>query len=261
MADTPIVFNDGAAYERFMGVWSRLAGDVFLDWVAPAPGLRWADVGCGNGASTAMLLDRCAPASVEGIDPSPGQLAYARGRLAGRRARFEQGSAMALPFVDDSFDAAMMALVLFFVPEPAKGVAEMVRVVAQGGIVAAYAWDLAGGGFPIAMIHDEMRAAGIAVQLPPSAEASRLEAMRSLWADAGMREIELRRITVTRHFPDFATYWATSIASASMNAAMAAMSPDAAEALRRRVLARLPTDAAGGITVSATANAVKGLKA
>ena len=55
---------------------------------------------------------------------------------------------MALPFGDDSFDAAVMALVLFFVPEPAQGVAEMARVVRPGGLVAAYLWDFGGGGFP-----------------------------------------------------------------------------------------------------------------
>jgi SAM-dependent methyltransferase len=261
MASTPIVFNDGAAYERFMGIWSRLAGEVFLDWLAPAPGLRWADIGCGNGASTEMLLDRCAPVLVEGLDPSPGQLEYARVRLAGRPARLEQGSALALPYPDGGFDAAMMALALFFVPDPAKGVAEMVRVVAPGGIVAAYAWDLAGGGFPIAVIQDEMRAAGMEVPLPPSAEASRLETMQALWSEAGLREVALRSITVTRHFPDFDTFWRTSLDGPAMASAMVTLPREAAERLRLRVRARLPDEPGGGITLQATANAVKGLKA
>ena len=39
---------------------------------------------------------------------------------------------MALPFEADRFDAAVMALVIFFVPEPSKGLAEMVRVVRPG---------------------------------------------------------------------------------------------------------------------------------
>ncbi len=59
---------------------------------------------------------------------------------------------MALPFADGAFDAAVMALVIFFVPEPARGVAEMARVVASGGIVCAYAWDMPGGGFPYALL-------------------------------------------------------------------------------------------------------------
>src|SRR5947208_5637493 len=67
---------------------------------------------------------------------------------------------MALPFPAHRFDAAVMALVIFFVPEPAKGLAEMVRVVAPGGIVAAYAWDMMGGGYPGEPIRAELKALG-----------------------------------------------------------------------------------------------------
>ena len=69
MGTDPIRFTNGAAYERYMGTWSQLAGETFLDWLAPEPGLRWLDVGCGNGAFTEMLVERCAPLSVQGIDP------------------------------------------------------------------------------------------------------------------------------------------------------------------------------------------------
>jgi hypothetical protein len=40
MAEPQIRFDDGAIYERMMGIWSRLAGDVFLDWLKPGSGLR-----------------------------------------------------------------------------------------------------------------------------------------------------------------------------------------------------------------------------
>jgi len=139
MADAPIRFDDGAAYERMMGVWSRSAGEVFQDWVAPVPGLRWVDVGCGNGAFTALIAARCAPADLQGVDPSAGQLAYARTRPDRGMAQFSEGHAMALPLAEKSVDAATMALVIFFVPEPAKGVAELARVLAPGGLAAAYA--------------------------------------------------------------------------------------------------------------------------
>src|SRR4051812_14784000 len=99
-----IRFNDGAGYERYIGKWSQLAGDTFLDWIAPARGLRWLDVGCGNGAFTEMLMNRCAPLSVQGVDPSEAQIAFARARLASPVAQFETGDAMALPFPDDAFD-------------------------------------------------------------------------------------------------------------------------------------------------------------
>src|SRR5262249_39994989 len=81
MGETQIRFDDGAAYERMMGNWSQRAGSIFLDWLAAPLGLKWIDVGCGNGAFTELLVDRCAPVEVQGIDPSEGQLAFARKRL------------------------------------------------------------------------------------------------------------------------------------------------------------------------------------
>ena len=144
-----IRFDDAVAYERYMGKWSQLVGEAFLDWLAPPSGLRWLDVGCGNGAFTERIVERCAPLSVDGIDPSEEQLAYARSRPALHDAQFRPGDAMAPPFDDDAFDAAVMPLVIFFVPDPARGVAEMARVVRAGGIVTAYAWDMPGNGFSV----------------------------------------------------------------------------------------------------------------
>src|SRR4029079_8648100 len=97
MTQNPIRFDDGAAYEQMMGVWSGKAGAVFLDWLKPRGGLKWIDVGCGNGAFTELIVARTQPASVEGIDPSEGQLAYARKRAGLGTASFQTGDAMALP--------------------------------------------------------------------------------------------------------------------------------------------------------------------
>jgi SAM-dependent methyltransferase len=255
---TQISFKDGAAYERYMGKWSQLAGETFLDWLAPKSGLRWLDVGCGNGAFTEMLAERCAPVSVQGIDPSEEQLAYARTRPLSRVAEFRQGDAMALPFHDDTFDAAVMPLVIFFVPDPARGVAEMARVVCAGGIVAAYAWDMAGGGFPYEALQAEMRGLGVAVPMPPSPEASGIDAMRELWAGAGLDEVETLEITVQRTFNDFDDYWETVLGGPSVGPSLAAMASDDLALLKARMRTRMPADAAGRIAYSAWANAVKG---
>ena len=266
MAQQSVRFDDGAAYERGMGGWSRLAGEVFLDWLAPAPGLRWIDVGCGGGAFTELLVRRCAPADVRGIDPSEAQLDFARTRPGARGAEFLLGDAMALPFESDRFDAAVMALVIFFVPEPAQGVGEMARVVGPGGTVAAYAWDMAGGGFPFHPIQAELRASGITSPLPPIADASRLEVLRELWTGAGLEAIETREISVRRSFADFEEFWSTSTAMGSMRPALAAMAAGEAEQLKERVRSRLLTDASGDaawdasgrVTHQARANAIKG---
>ena len=259
MPDEIIRFDDGAGYERYMGKWSQLAGEVFLDWLAPKPGLRWLDVGCGNGAYTEMIVNRGAPSSVEGIDPFEGQLAFARARPAARLAKFQLGDAMAIPFNDDAFDAAVMPLVIFFVPVPAKGVAEMARVVRPGGAVTAYAWDMLGGGFPYDGLHLEMRALGVNVPRPPSSDASRLDAMKALWNGAGLKDVETREIEVKRTFDGFDDYWTTILRGPSVAAKLAAMSPESIELLKGRMRARLPADAAGRITYGARANAIKGI--
>ncbi len=253
-----IRFDDGAAYERYMGKWSQLAGETFLDWLAPKPGLRWLDVGCGNGAFTEMIVARCAPASIDGIDPSEAQLTHARTRPALRSARFQPGNAMALPYRDDSFDAAVMPLVIFFVPNPAKGVAEMARVVAPGGIVAAYGWDMPGGGFPYEALHAEIRAMGVAVPETPSADASRLEVMQQLWAAAGLQAIATREITVQRTFANFEEYWSIIQGGPSVSQQLAKMTPPELSTLKSRMHTRLPATPTGQITYQARANAVQG---
>jgi SAM-dependent methyltransferase len=258
MPEQSIRFDDGAAYERYMGKWSQSVGVTFLDWLAPQPGLRWLDIGCGNGAFTELAVERTAPVAVSGIDPSEAQLAAARIGRAARVAEFRQGDAMDLPFAAGTFDVAVMPLVIFFVPDPAKGVAEMARVVAPGGIVAAYAWDMPGGGFPYQLVHDEMRALGVAVPVPPSPEISRLERLGDLWTSADLAAVETRQITVQRTFADFDDYWSTLAGGPSVGRQIAAMAPDGISALKSRLCSHLPADATGRITCSARANAVKG---
>ena len=258
MADEKIRFDDGAGYEQMMGKWSQLVGADFLDWLELPAGLKWLDVGCGNGAFTEMLVDRCAPSAISGIDPSEGQLRYARERPASRLASFQLGDAMALPFANHEFDTAVMALVIFFVPDPARGVAEMVRVVRPGGWVSAYAWDILEGGFPLAAVQDQMRAMGITPMLPPSVAVSRMAALRAAWTDGGLESVQTTEITVKRTFADFDDYWRTAMLGSSVGPKVAAMSPADRERLSAGVRDRLGVSGAGQITISARANAVRG---
>jgi ubiquinone/menaquinone biosynthesis C-methylase UbiE len=258
MAQQPIRFEDGAAYERMMGAWSRLAGEVFLDWLAPRQGLKWIDVGCGNGAFTELIVANTAPAEVHGIDPSDGQLAYARTRRGAEMAEFLKGDAMALPFPDHRFDTAIMALVIFFVPEPAKGLAEMVRVVAPGGTVAAYTWDMAGGGFPLEPIQAELRVAGFSPPRPPTSEVSKMEALQELWTQAGLVDIATRRIDVERHFVDFDDFWGAATLGASVRPLLASMPAEDVERIKTRVRAHLRQHPAGRVSYAAFANAIRG---
>ena len=248
-------FQDGERYESMMGVWSALVGTIFLDWLNLPVGARWADIGCGNGASTELIVSRAKPARVEAIDPSEAQLEFARKRHRAGVANFTVGSALELPYPDAAFDVAIMALVLFFVPEPARGVAELRRVVRHGGTVAAYAWDIEGGGFPYEDVHAAMRGIGVEPILPPRSEVARLDELQRLWTEAGLVEIETREIVASRVFPSFDEYWATATSAPGIGQVLAKLGADQVEQVRNSLPA---SRSAGEVVVQGRVHAVRG---
>jgi ubiquinone/menaquinone biosynthesis C-methylase UbiE len=252
-------FTDGEAYERMMGRWSRPVGKMFLNWLDAPKGFRWLDVGCGNGAFTEEIIARCDPATVMAIDPSDEQLAFARTRPGTKMAKFEVGDAHKLSFDDGSFDAAIMALVLAFLPDPNKAVAELARVVRPGGWVAAYMWDLPNGGAPTSPIYTAIESLGLTVPFRPNYEASRLEAMRGFWEKAGLEAIETRVIRIPVGFANFDEFWDAKAAPVGpQGKVIAGMSPAAREQLRTRLREQLPAASDGHILYESFANAVKG---
>lgn len=205
-------------------------------------------------------MARCAPSDVQGIDPSEGQLAFARARPGARGAVFQTGDAMALPFPAASFDVAVMALVLVFVPDPSKGVAELARVVRPGGLVVTYMWDMLGGGFPLDPIVDEIHAMGLSPTRPPHMEVSTLAALQDLWRAAGLQQLETREITVQRTFRDFDEFWSVETRSPSIAPVIAAMAAADVAQLTQRVRTHLGAGTDGRITCSARAHAISGRK-
>jgi ubiquinone/menaquinone biosynthesis C-methylase UbiE len=253
------LFSNGEVYERLMGRWSRHVGKIFLDWLDTPENLRWLDVGCGNGAFTEEIIARCAPATVVAIDPSDDQLAYARMRPGAAIADFRVGDAHKLPFADASFDVAIMALVISFLPNPAKAVSEMARVVHSGGWVATYMWDIPGGGTPVDPIYAEMESMGMTSVRPSNPAVSRREAMQELWQKAGLDSIETRVIRIPVLFSDFNDFWVSNAAPIGPQGKLIdGMSAGAREELRTRLRGRLPISSDGRIVYESFANAVKG---
>lgn len=259
VTDPGQMFSDGEAYERLMGRWSQPVGEAFLEWLEVPKGVRWLDVGCGNGAFTEVLVKRCAPVSVAAIDPSEGQLAYARKRPSTTMVEFRQGDSQALPYADGSFDAVAMALVITFIPDAAKAVAEMARVVRPGGWVGTYMWDSIAGGLPISPLHAAMESLGLPRMVQPGAANSQRDAMQQFWEKAGLQSIETRVIRIPVVYPSFNDFWSANTAPIGpQGKVIAELSQDAKERLRNHVRERLPIAADGRIAYEAFANAVKG---
>ena len=259
MSEAPNLFADGKAYERLMGRWSRLAGEKFLDWLNAPKNLKWLDVGCGNGAFTEVLIARCSPASVLGVDPSEGQLDYARGRPGAKRAQFRVADAQALPFPDDSFDAATMALVIVFVADPVKAARELARVVRPGGIAATYMWEFPDG-FPLAPLAMAMKDLGLTPPQRPNVQASARDAMQAIWKEVGLTAIETEVIRIRVSFSSFDDFWdSNTVPVGPSGKALSELTPNAREQLKTLLRERLPIAADGSIVYEAFANAVKGI--
>ena len=258
------VWASGAAYEPYVGRWSRLVAREFVDWLAVPPAARWLDLGCGTGALTETILKRANPIQVDGIDPSEGYLALAREQVRDPRVRFNVGDARRLPVESAHYDTVVSALVLNFIPDLPTAMTEMARAVRPGGTVAGYVWDYAGkmelmryfwdaavGLKPADLERDEGRRFPICQPGP----------LQHLFERAGLKNLEVRSIDVPTHFRDFDDYW-TPFLGGQFPAPDYAMSLDETTraALRERIRAHLPIAADGSIPLIARAWAIRGTR-
>jgi len=251
-------FDDSSAYERFMGRWSRAVGEVFLDWMGPHADAQWLDVGCGTGVFTELILDRCSPAAVFAVDPAMEQIDYVCRQPLAQRANFRVADAQVLPFPDSIFDVVASALAINFIPDRARALAEMRRVVRACGMVAGYVWDFEAELSPSWPLRLGMRRMGVDVPPVPGSKASSLGTLISSFERAGFNKIASRSIDVTIPFPDFDDFWRTQTPSYSPIAKMiAAMTQSDRSRLIETVRAELPTGPDGRIEYAARANAIK----
>jgi len=95
------------------------------------------EVGFGGGLALAPLLARARSGRVTGVDPSDDMLAAAaehhRAAIASGRLRLERAVVEALPHGDREFDRVLSVNTLYFWPDPARGFAEIRRVLRPGG--------------------------------------------------------------------------------------------------------------------------------
>lgn len=261
MSNDRYIFTNGAEYERTMGRWSQLAGAEFIDWLGAPAGACWLDVGCGNGAFSEVLMGRCPPSALHGIDPSEAQVAYAKSRKSISNGTFRTADAQSLPFEDASFDVATMALVIPFVPDPKKAVSEMARVVQPGGLVASYMWDVPAGGLPAEPLYAATRDLGLSKQASAVSNAAvySLSDIQNLWQRLGLKEIETHRIDVSATYADFDDFWeSNAVLRSPQSQLVEALQPTERQRLKSYLDETLPRDAEGRISCRAFANAVKG---
>ena len=252
----------GDSYDAYMGRWSRRVAPRFLDWFAAPNGLDWLEIGCGTGALSAAILAQCGPKSLIAIDPSEGFLGKARDNVRDARAEFRVGDAQALPVETASRDVIASALMLNFVPDRQKALAEMKRVTRPGAKIGFYVWDYPGGG--IEFMRAFWRAA---TALDPNAldltEDKRFpfctrEGLTRLAEGAGLASVESTAVEAETVFKDFEDFWYPfTLGAGPAPGYCMSLSPDARERLREKLRADLPSEEDGSIRLRARAWAIK----
>lgn len=124
--------NAQALSRRLLTAWQHP-----VDWLSIPPGGTALDVGSGPGNVTASLARAAGPGGLAlGVDISEPMLARAVRAEAGPQVGFLRADAQRLPLRDDTVDAVVSIAVLQLIPEPAKALAEIARVLRPGGRLA-----------------------------------------------------------------------------------------------------------------------------
>ncbi|NMR18944.1 class I SAM-dependent methyltransferase [Cellulomonas fimi] len=192
-----------SGWSAVAGEWAELWGpfaapvrDVILAVSRAGPGSRVLDVGCGSGELLAQVA--ALGATGAGIDPAPGMVELARRRAPEADVRL--GRAEHLPWDDGAFDVVVAVNSLQLADSALDALAEAVRVVAPGGLVAVASWAEA--------VRNDLTALEAAVaaaaeeELPPDGELRAPGGLESLLDEAGLELVTAGLVHAPWEVPD-----------------------------------------------------------
>ena len=191
----PATPSPGEIYQREMvpASFARWAPDL-VDLGAVRPGQRVLDVACGTGVVTRIAAERVGPSGrVAGLDVNADMLAAARAASPGARIEWYEGSALALPFLDGSFDIVVCQQGLQFFPDRVAGLREMRRVLTAGGRLALSCWRSVEHQPGMRALEEALaRHVGAQQAASPPLSLGERETLRGLITAAGFRDVRIR---------------------------------------------------------------------
>jgi len=252
--------TDGAAYQRFIGRWTRRLADPLIAFAGPLPDGPVLDVGTGTGSVAAALRQADPSRKIIGIDVAEPYLAFARKRDDCDGATFLQQDAASLDLPDDHVAGAFSCIVMNFLKEPAKALSEMHRATRPGGVIASAVWDFRGGLVYQRMLWDTVASLDAAAAATRdrifSAPLGLPDGMVDLWQAAGLEDIVRESLTIRMDFSDFSDYWEPLLGGQGpVGGYVAGLDPDMQARVRDAVKAAFLS---GAPELTATAWAVKG---
>ena len=238
-----------------MGRYSTPLAPQLADLAGVEAGQVVLDVGCGPGALTGELVRRLGSSAVSAVDTSEPFVAAAQERHPG--VNVQVAAAEQLPFADQAFDAALAQLVVHFMADPVAGLAEMVRVTRQRGVVAACVWDHAGGQGPHSVFWRAAHHIKPGVEDQAQVAGARQGHLVQLFIEVGLREVEERVLSVHIEHPSFDEWWEPfGLGVGPAGAFTASLDPNLRAELRERCREMLP---GAPFVLSAQAWAARGI--
>jgi SAM-dependent methyltransferase len=256
--------TDGAAYEVFLGRWTRRLAQPLLDFAEFGEQGPLLDVGCGTGSLAHAMATRWPGCRVVGVDIAAPYIAFARSQYRLDNLAFEQGDAAKLTYENASFAGVTAQLVLNFVPDVAAALNELKRVTMRGGRLVAAVWDFRGGLVYQRMFWDtaagvDANAAAVRDKLFSGALALP-DGLTALFASAGLTNVERTSITIRMDYASFADYWQPLCGGQGpVGTYLTALAPDLRARIEQAVAVAYRSGARDGPrSLTATAWAVRG---
>ena len=136
-------WDDTQGYEMYVGRWSNLISLDFVDWLNSQSNLKWLEIGCGTGALTKALAEKCSPSYLLAIDKSENYLKKAKENVNLNNVHFLNADLNSYA-LNEEFDHITSGLVLNFVPQIKELLRHLMNNLKSGGHMSSFVWDYGG---------------------------------------------------------------------------------------------------------------------
>jgi SAM-dependent methyltransferase len=256
-------WDNTQGYEMYVGRWSRLLSLDFVNWLKAHTAQKWMELGCGTGALTQAITEKCAPSYLLAMDKSKTYLTKAKENVTHDSVSFLRADLDSF-LSEEEFDHVTSGLVLNFLPHMEKTLRSLTGNLKKGGQMSAFVWDYGGHYQPMRHFWDaakDVNAIAKDFDTGIKFEICRKDKLINLFESLGLTNVAFTNLERIATFQNFDDYW-LPIASAqgSVTEFISMLTEKEKDNLKETIRSRLPFALSGEIKLIINALAIKGVK-